>query len=695
MLGRVRRALLAVLVLFALTSAPGASSQVPAERTSAQQQPSFAANTTAVTVDVVVRDRHGAPVFGLTRDDFEVLEDGQPQDVRGFVAPRPARSQAAGIPASSATPASTPDVVDSRDRLPADASLIALVFGRLSGQGRTLAMKAADAYMSARSDPLDLAGIFSLDVALTQLCDFTADEATLRHALRLAATRATSGAPREGEQGISTAEFAGSVFTGNSVEFSGGMGEVPLEDSNVSHATLMRLIELARALRAIPGRKSLVYFTEAMTIWPDDEPFLQSLIDLANRSNITIYTLDSAGLRTHSSDFAMGGQLAANARTIFDGCAACGIPPDQMFAMTRSANTPSILAALSTSTGGFTIAETNDLASRFHYINEDRRVYYLLSYVPKNPDFHGEYRRISVRLKRPDVVVRARPGYLAIAGADPSHTPLAFEAPAMAALNQSVPPREVPIQLAAFVFPLPDGQTAAPVLVRVPASVLTFAKTSEGFRAGATILARIHDANGVLVRSGSQPYRLEGTAAQQQAAQATLLTFFRQPVLPPGHYSVEAAVTDAAGIRAGVTRVTLDVPESRRDSLRVSSLVFVSEARPLTAEAHDSPFAFGDKIIIPLAGNRLSRASAPEATYFFSIVPGKSGDLRASLDLLRDGTAIGSTALTLGKRDSAGRIQQAGKLPIRQLGSGNYTARVRVVQGGRAETRELPFQIVD
>ncbi len=44
-------------------------------------QPHFAAGATAITVDVVVRDRHGKPVTDLKKDDFELLEDGVRQDI--------------------------------------------------------------------------------------------------------------------------------------------------------------------------------------------------------------------------------------------------------------------------------------------------------------------------------------------------------------------------------------------------------------------------------------------------------------------------------------------------------------------------------------------------------------------------------------------------------------------------------------
>jgi hypothetical protein len=144
-----------------------------------------------------------------------------------------------------------------------------------------------------------------------------------------------------------------------------------------------------------------------------------------------------------------------------------------------------------------------------------------------------------------------------------------------------------------------------------------------------------------------------------------------------------------------VARVDLDVPDSGKDALRVSSLVLVSEARPLPSEAHDSPFAFGDKILVPAPNDVVSRSTTAAATYFLSIVPAKAGEPHASLDLFHNGAVMGSTALALAQRDASGRIQQAGKLPIGQLAPGPYVARVTVRQGTSTVTRERPFVVVD
>ncbi len=64
-----------VAVLFAM------SVLLATARVSAQQpaEPRFTASTTAVVVDVVVRDKQKRPVAGLTADDFTVFEDGKRQ----------------------------------------------------------------------------------------------------------------------------------------------------------------------------------------------------------------------------------------------------------------------------------------------------------------------------------------------------------------------------------------------------------------------------------------------------------------------------------------------------------------------------------------------------------------------------------------------------------------------------------------
>jgi len=73
-----RIALLAVGTIAALVTAS------PRAQTPAPSRPVFRAGTELVLVNVVVRDKSGATVKGLTRDDFIVSEDDKPQTIASF-----------------------------------------------------------------------------------------------------------------------------------------------------------------------------------------------------------------------------------------------------------------------------------------------------------------------------------------------------------------------------------------------------------------------------------------------------------------------------------------------------------------------------------------------------------------------------------------------------------------------------------
>ena len=66
------------------------------------------------------------------------------------------------------------------------------------------------------------------------------------------------------------------------------------------HASVDALLALVDSLGTLPGRKTVIYFGEGLVIPPAVEPRFRSVIDTANRRNVSIYALDAAGLRVHS-----------------------------------------------------------------------------------------------------------------------------------------------------------------------------------------------------------------------------------------------------------------------------------------------------------------------------------------------------------------------------------------------------------
>ena len=109
-----------------------------------QKAPEFTGATTAILVDVVVRDRKNHPVADLAADDFAVLEDGVRQKIDTFS--RVTRGGGIGLDVRWKQPGSTVAVLPpgsvpppSPDQDAADEATTALVFDHLSDEALNLA----------------------------------------------------------------------------------------------------------------------------------------------------------------------------------------------------------------------------------------------------------------------------------------------------------------------------------------------------------------------------------------------------------------------------------------------------------------------------------------------------------------------------------------------------------------------------
>lgn len=689
-----------------------------------QQDSRFKAAATAVTVDVVVRDQRGRPVTDLQRADFQLLEDDVPQQVRDLTlvggsfeavskpeknnALAGARASAAGQPAAAA-PAPT---------------FVALVFDRLSPEARALSHKGALTYLET-SRPQDFAGVFLSDLSLIALQTYTTDRARVKKGIDEAASRATAnfdrlrvgprafGDPDPGVPPTAGAESEGraapddpsntrTVDPGatpamNIVAMTRRMERAyeAMARDQQGHATIISLMAIISGLGELPGRKTVIFFAEALAIPPNVLSQFESVVATANRLNVSVYSVDAAGLRVHS------GQSETSRRINATGAQALQRDPDKPEGKLLDAlevnednlrRDPAVsLRLLADRTGGFLINDTNDLAPGFRRIDEDRRFHYLLTYTPTNTDFGGEWRRITVKVPSRNVTVRSRSGYLAVRS--PGLLPLlTYEGPAVAALERTSLPVEVPVRGGAFVFPQPGAAGARmAVLVATDGGVIAQSadKTNATSQTDFTILARLKDVTGEVVRKGSQRYRLPADLKGQ-------VLFFRQPTIPPGSYTFEYVVHDALGRRAGAGTASVTVPDKRTGRPQVSSLMIIARTERVPAGERDAtnPLYFGDVLLYPNLGELISKREISALTFAFNVIPG-SASARASLTLSQGERTLGQTALELGTPDAEGRSWQVSQLPIGSLVPGEYELAVTVAAGNNSEIRRTRFQIVE
>jgi VWFA-related protein len=439
--------------LFALIAmaAVSGSSQV--------QPPGLKSSVAGVVIDVSVIDNKGQPVLDIRPDEFEISEEGVRQQIvsLSLVQAGVARSQAGpATPVTSDAPAPPASAAPAQASAPAAAaepgttpSVTAILFDRLSPDVRPFAARAALAYVETLSPPHDYAGVFLADTTLRTFQGFTNQAPGLRQGVaRAAATapvnlsadaeRAATGrvqafdpnqpptAGAESDAGFSSAARQALFDPARDrdpatlllrTELKMGEGYQRFASEYEGQASMTGLRAVIDALGTLPGRKSVLYFTENLQVTPRLKSKFDALIGQANRSNITVYPVDAAGLRVHSKD----AELARNVNVA--GSQAVGDERRPDGPMTKdlerqdqllSSRPTAVLGRLAKETGGFLLENTNNLAAGVARMQQERTTYYLLGYQSTNPALDGAYRRVTVKVKRGKVTIRSRPGYLAV-----------------------------------------------------------------------------------------------------------------------------------------------------------------------------------------------------------------------------------------------------------------------------------------
>ena len=422
--------------------------------TLAQQPPIARTTTTGVVVDVSVVDRDGKPVLDLRHDEFELSEDGKRQQIAwaslvhaGAVRPIDASSAAASGAAQSGPPAAgAPGAQPAQPYR--TTSVTAILFDSLSPEMRPLAHRAAVTYLSTLSPPYDYAGVFLANVKLVTFASFTNDPLVLRAAVdNLGSTAPTAVSPAAERAGYSRVQNLpldpNQPITPGAESGAGWIHALEREKYLTApdpetyfrrmelrmfetyqqflaefhgQSSLAGLRSVVASMALLPGRKSILYFCEQLPITDAVKPKFDALIQEANRNNISFYTVDAAGLRVHSEEAKVLRNVeVAGTQGVGDAQRGRGAWTKELERQEQilSSRAGAVLGRLAKETGGFLLDNTNNLGAGVARMHQERTTYYLLAYQPTNTATDGKFRRVSVKVKRPRVTVRARPGYVA------------------------------------------------------------------------------------------------------------------------------------------------------------------------------------------------------------------------------------------------------------------------------------------
>ncbi len=632
---------------------------------------------TAIVVDAVVRDGKGNPVVDLQKSDFLLFEDGVEQEIGDVTAvagsglPAGAEPDAGGQVRSGEAPLRVP-------------SFTAIVFSRLSPEARGRAYRGALACLDSMQSG-DFVGVFGMDLSLVTFHPYTNARQAVRKALEDASARGTWPSPQSRSllQEPAPPSTAVAMDPGRVPDPAATMAATDrawtlLQGLQQGYATTDALEALTQGLSTVPGRKTIVLFSEGI---PVPDPVLRhfrNVIAGANRANVSVYTIDAAGLRTESEQRAVGQAALWGSSEVAD-----------------ALRSPlAVLRILALDTGGVFMENMNDLAAAFRRVDLDRRFYYLITYTPKNANFDGKWRSITVKVRNRQATIRSRAGYLATRAASGV---FAYEEPSLAALDRSTAPTDIPMRTGAFVFP-DAAKSQVAVLATIDTAALRFDTDQKAhvYRASFSILARIRDAGGRVIRKGSDPYHLGGPEQQVEQARRGQILFFRQPALDPGTYTLEVAVHDALAKRTGVRRASFAVPRPSPDAPQVSSLVIIQRVERVPPEERQTanPLYVGELLVYPNLGGPVRKSQQNTLPLYFVVLPGTAGVLKAELEIVKDGRSLMRAPVNLAAPDASGRIANIAQLPIGTLAAGKYSLKLTVSQGDKREVREAAIEIV-
>jgi len=381
--------------------------------------------TRLVQINVIVNDKRGNPITGLTKEDFVLLDNKHPQEIQLF-------SAEANLPRDQPQAPLPPDTYTNRisehASVPANVTIILLDALNTEFADQALTRKQVLKFLE-QLRPQDRVALYWLGNNLYVLNDFTTDVASLREAL----VRSKGESNREhAESDVNylslnnpnpsiPAGVSGSQ-TSSREAFRSAFDQRVVNESTKDRVrlTVAALIAIAHHVGEWKGRKNLVWVSGSFPFdlgnekfdlnWANDTGVSSSAqIERAARAltdaDIAVYPVDARGL--------MGSGLTAAGDY-------SEAPPE--FSGEGNEHLPSRVApgnldtmkTLAERTGGKAFYGSNDLAEAMRRAVEDSRVTYTLGFYPGGAKWDGSFHSIKVRVRTPGAEVRARTGYFAL-----------------------------------------------------------------------------------------------------------------------------------------------------------------------------------------------------------------------------------------------------------------------------------------
>lgn len=562
--------------------------QAPAGQAPLSQTPTFRTEVEYVEVDALVHDAEGRFVPGLTREDFEILEDGRPQAIVDFTlidipVERYDRPLYSPVPIE-------PDVA-SNER-PFDGRVYVLVLDDLhTDPTRSERVRlAARQFIQRNLGANDLMAVVHTGGRADAAQEFTSSRRLLLESVdRFVGRKLPSATLTRNDEYFRQ--------RGMPIQDLRITDPIELERAHNARSALEVLQRVAEWFGGVRGRRKTILFVSegidyditdairgplnqmsaAMQVMDD----IREAVAITARSNVSIYGIDPRGL-TSLADETIGATTFADRDTPpYTGPDDVLVPqaPQRTGAGIGSASlrnelflSQGSLRSLAEETNGFAAINRNDFAAAFDRIVRDNSSYYVLAYYPPSTRRDGRLHRIQVRVKREGLTVRARRGYVAPRGDLPAvRRPEGVSAEVVQSLNSPLQVNGIGMRAFAAPFRGTNGNASVVLGVELIGRDLSLAENGKIELSYVAV-----DDRG---RSHGEKHDSFTTNLRPDTRVRVQQTGFRvinRLDLPPGRYQVRVASHDAGVDRSGSVVYDLEIPDFDDLPLSVSGVVLTS-----------------------------------------------------------------------------------------------------------------------
>jgi len=556
---------------FALFTIALTYGQQVGENKTGNDVPNFTVTRQLKIETVLVKDKNGNPVEGLTAKDFTILEDGTPQEIKFFeyqrleeiikdsepLPPIGAPKYFEKLPHTQIA-GEVPGKTNYKDR-----RLLVQYFDMTSmpPQDQLRALDAAQKFIRKQMTAVDLVSIIQYAGGAVQVTtDFTNDREKLLGILQTMIVG-------EGEGFDETVADASAADSGAAF----GQDDSEFNIFNTDRQ-LAALQTAAKMLGHLNEKKALLYFASGLQLnGMDNQAQLHATINAAIRAGVSFWPIDARGL-VASGPLGDATRGAPGGLAMYTGASA-------LASASNFSKSQDNLWTIAADTGGKALLDNNDLAAGIVKAQKSVSSYYIIGYYPTNEALNGKFRRIKISLNNGLYAsVDYSQGYYA-GKVFAKFTASDKERQLEDALMLGDPITELTIALEVDYFQLNHAEYYVPIMVKIPGSELALARKGGAEHTLLDFITEVKDDFGTTIQNMRDKADIklsDSTAAELAKRRIEYPTGF---TLLPGKYSVKFLARDAETGRIGTYQTKFLIPNLNKEEKRVpiSSVVLSSQ----------------------------------------------------------------------------------------------------------------------